>query len=132
MADLKWNDEEIFTRVATTVEDRMERACIVVRDNVKILLNRGNSRGTDPSKPGEPPKKVSGRLFRSVSYRVAKDADGNAVGLVGSNVPYEPRLELGFAGTDSLGRKYRQAPRPAFRPGYYRSIEALKKIFGIR
>lgn len=132
MAQFEWYDDEVFDRVAASAEARMERACIVVRDNVKVLINRGNSAGTNPSKPGEPPKKVTGRFFRSVNYRVAKDANGDVVGLVGSDVPYQPRLELGYAGTDSLGRKYHTAPRPSFRPGYLRSVAVLKKIFGVK
>jgi hypothetical protein len=36
--------------------------------------------------------------------------------LVGTNVEYARRLELGFAGTDALGRTYNQPARPYLRP----------------
>lgn len=36
---------------------------------------------------------------------------------VGTDVPYARRIELGFMGTDSLGRTYHQPARPYLRPG---------------
>jgi hypothetical protein len=41
-------------------------------------------------------------------------ADKDSVNF-GSNVVYAARYELGFTGTDSLGRSYNQAPRPFLR-----------------
>lgn len=34
------------------------------------------------------------------------------------NLPYAKRIEFGFHGTDSLGRKYNQAAQPYLRPAY--------------
>lgn len=130
-AHLLWHDVAVIKAAQGTVVQRMEKAVIVVRDNVKLLSNRGNTTGKDPSLPGEPPKKVTGRFFRSVSSRVTADANGNVVGLIGSDVPYQPRLELGFVGTDSRGRVYHQAPRPSFRPALDKSRSVIKSIFGI-
>ena len=31
---------------------------------VKVAINRGNRTGRNPSLPGEPPKKVTGNLFK--------------------------------------------------------------------
>lgn len=50
-----------------------------------------NRRGLDPSKPGEYPKRVSGRLIRSMSWRFESDL----VALVGTSLGYGAALELG-------------------------------------
>lgn len=126
----EWKAQAILKAAEGVVEKRMERACIVVRDQVKVLVNRGNPTGKDPSLPGEPPKKVSGRFFGSVSYRVVHQGEA-VIGQVGSDVPYQPRLELGFVGADSLGRVYHQAPRPAFRPALTLQQANIRKIFGM-
>jgi hypothetical protein len=128
---IQWNVEQVLKLSTGAVEERMARAVILVRDQVKVLINRGNKDGTNPSAPGEPPKKVTGQLQRTVTSRVTKDKDGNVVGLVGSNVPYEPRLELGFSGTDSLGRTYHQLPRPAFRPALEMQKSRIRQILGV-
>jgi hypothetical protein len=127
---LIWHEEAIVKAAQGSVEARMGRAVIVVRDQVKVLINRGNATGRDPSAPGEPPKKVSGRLFKSISSLVTLEANGNVIGLIGSDAPYAARLELGFVGTDRLGRVYNQAPRPAFRPALAMSLGTIKRIFG--
>lgn len=125
-----WRDKAIRAAAQGATFDRMQKAVIMTRDQIKVLINRGNRRGDNPSAPGEPPKKVSGRLFKAVTSRVVY-RDGQVVGLIGADVPYEPRLELGFYGTDSRGRVYRQAPRPGFRIGLQMSLPALRRIFGI-
>lgn len=47
--------------------------------------------------------------------------------LVGSDVPYGPRLEYGFVGRDRLGRNYHQGPRPHWRPAIEASKDAQLK-----
>lgn len=42
---------------------------------------------------------------------------------------YSRRLELGFEGTDSLGRRYHQPPYPYFRPAYDRVMQDGPDIF---
>lgn len=126
-----WQDLAVIKAVQGTLEQRMAAAAIVVRDQVKVLSNRGNADGKNPSLPGEPPKKVSGRFFKSVTSQVVRDTDGSVLGLIGTDVPYQPRLELGFVGTDSKGRVYHQAPRPAFRPALEMSRQRIRQILGV-
>ena len=57
----------------------------------------------------------TGNYRRSIRSTAAHEGDVIAV-YVGSNEPYGRRLELGFVGTDKLGRRYNQAPRPHLRP----------------
>lgn len=127
----RWNDRQIKSTVSKDVARRMDRAVIFLRDEVKRSINRGNPRGTNPSLPGEPPKKVSSRLFQSISKAVIV-LPNEIVGVYGSNVVYALRLELGFTGIDSLGRRYDQAPRPYIRPAYQNNKDRLRKILGVR
>jgi len=55
---------------------------------------------------------------------------GEFVGAVGTNVEYARRLELGFVGTDSLGRNYNQKPRPHLIPAYERNRLKILAKFG--
>ncbi len=64
-------------------------------------------------RPG--PNAPTGDYRRSINRRVIK---GTLVseGYVGTDKPQGRRLELGFSGTDSLGRSYDQPPYPHFGP----------------
>jgi hypothetical protein len=50
--------------------------------------------------------------------------------LVGTDVEYGPRLEYGFCGVDSLGRKYHQAARPHARPAFENNRDKVEKEIG--
>jgi HK97 gp10 family phage protein len=46
---------------------------------------------------------------------------------IGSKLEYAPRIEYGFTGTDSLGRRYNQPPEPFLRPAWdEHRAEAIK------
>jgi hypothetical protein len=64
----------------------------------------------------------TGRLRSSISHELGRDVRGLHA-RVGSNVVYARRIELGFDGVDSLGRRYSQHPRPYLRA-------ALAQVFG--
>lgn len=124
-----WTPSVIEAAALKRTEQRMQVANQVVVGNVKRLINRGNPRGTNPSAPGEPPKKVTARLFNSIASRVERQGK-QVIGIVGSALKYARRLELGFVGRDSLGRNVDQAPRPYLRPGLTMSLQRIKKIIG--
>jgi len=123
----EWHDKLIIKKVLDIQERRMRLATQVVIGNVKRLINRGNITGKDPSAPGEPPKKVTARLFNSITDEVVR-TDTEVIGAVGTNVDYARRLEKGFVGRDSLGRIYDQAPRPFLAPGLHKSLEQVRRI----
>jgi HK97 gp10 family phage protein len=56
------------------------------------LTKQDNLHGDNPSQPGEPPAKVTGRLSASISHQTDKD---KLIEYVGSNVRYAKFLELG-------------------------------------
>jgi len=57
-----------------------------------------------------------------------------AAASVGTNAPQGRRLEYGFVGVDSLGRRYNQRPyphvEPAMGPGEQRLLDELADDFG--
>ena len=57
----------------------------------------------------------TGVYRRSIRYRM-RDQSGTKVAVITSTRPQARRLELGFRGTDSLGRTYDQKPRPHWTP----------------
>lgn len=128
-----WRANVVVGATQKELVRRMGQAVVAVRDQVKVLSNVGNPTGLSPSAPGEPPRKVSGTFFRSVTGGPKTvSIEGIAVvGRVGTNVPYQPRLELGFHGTDSLGRRYAQAPRPAFRPALAMQLSNVRRLLAV-
>jgi len=65
-----------------------------------------------PPRPGG--NKTSGNLKRSIGAE-PENAE-KTVWVVGTNVEYAARIEFGFNDTDSLGRRYHQAPQPYLTP----------------
>jgi hypothetical protein len=129
MPILEWNAGRFNQLIADKVEHGMELACIYVESEAKREVSRGNIHGDNPSLPGEPPKVVSGTMRANISHQVVRNAD-TISGFIGvrENVAYARRLELGFVGTDSLGRTYDQAPRPFLRPALLRSRDKIVEL----
>lgn len=66
-------------------------------------------------RPG--PEVVTGTLRRGITHDpITPWGVGGWQTRVGPTVIYSRRIELGFAGTDSLGRRYNQPPYPYFGP----------------
>ena len=90
-----------------------------------IHVGRGTATGdvtsnvTDPEKSeGAAPLANSG-TYKSQGYAdIVKDlrTGSRSVVTVGTKVPYAARLEFGYKGPDSLGRKFNQKARPYMRP----------------
>lgn len=97
-----------------------------------VVRPGGRLVGLDPSKPGEPPKVLYGRLRQSIKAAIARmgtNAFSAKLSLkVGSNVEYARRLEYGFVGQDSLGRNISQAPRPFFRPALREEFKTMAEM----
>lgn len=127
----KWYGEKIVEAALDVEEKRMEKAGEVVVGNVKRLLNRGNPTGKNPSAPGEPPRKVTARLFMSITKKIIRTKT-DITCWVGTNVKYAQRLEKGFVGKDSAGRTIDQKPRPFLVPGLANSMAAVKRILGAK
>lgn len=120
---------EHFQALASRSRDRVSRA--VYRTGLMLQTKvRGNASG----RPG--PFVQTGDYRRGISV-LNGTSQGMPVSIVYSNSPQAARLEYGFDGVDSLGRKYNQPPYPHWGPAmrdtekfFHRSItEALKGSF---
>lgn len=73
-------------------------------------------------RPG--PEAVTGNLRRSINRHTTMTVTVSQCE-VGSSAPQARRLELGFHGTDALGRRYNQPPYPFLGP----ALEAVEGPF---
>lgn len=105
---LDWHGDEALAHVRARAVRGLTRAAITVARRAKELLSvagtavrskggRGKRKGSRVygavrSKPGEPPRKQTGRLRAAVTYEV--DA-ATLTARVGTNLPYGKHLELG-------------------------------------
>lgn len=137
---VKWNTSALKRSTVGEVVKRMQLATQVVVGETKRSLNRGQKTrmskrgrrvGLDPSKPGEPPKKVESDLFKSITDQV-EVTDNEIIGRVGTNDVKARRLELGFLGVDKKGRKVFQQERPFLRPALRKMRGKIARILGVR
>ena len=129
MTRVVWRGRKVFSKTKAETTIRMGQAVLFVQGQTKELLNRsqplrrlssGIRVGLDPSKPGEPPKRVEGSLLRSITTQVEVTTQ-RIIGRIGTNIEYARFLELGTS---------RIRPRPYLRPALRKSQPALKKILG--
>jgi hypothetical protein len=81
------------------------------------LLQTAVRRHASKPRTGPPgPRLQTGNYVRSINRRTTNTGAFSTTE-VGTNAPQGRRLELGFTGTDSLGREYDQPPYPHFEPG---------------
>lgn len=127
----KWRSRELVNELMRMQEERMGKAAALVQRAVKSKLNRGAGKSGQSSKPGEPPRKRSGRLYDSIFFQVIRQGD-EIIGVIYSDAPHARRMELGFVGVDSLGRTYDQKPRPYLRPAFAETADKVKEILGAK
>lgn len=77
------------------------------------VILQGRVKANAAGRPG--PRMQTGDYNRSISLRVGMDGMAVAAS-VGTVRPQGRRLEMGFVGTDSLGRSYNQKALPHFGP----------------
>ena len=83
----------------------------------KAVLAAATAYAGDVAKSSSTPVKT-GQYRSSIRADPPVEEFGGPVSYVGSPMPQTRRLEFGFAGADSLGRVYSQAPRPHWRPAF--------------
>ena len=80
-------------------------------------------------KGGSFPNLRTGNLYRSLADPgpvIVSKTQTRVEMAVGSSMDYARRLEKGFVGTDSRGRRYHQAPRPFLRPALDNNTEKIE------
>ena len=110
---LKWDGDATRARIRSALAKRVSLASLSVWNHAKGLINvegtavrakavrRGGKvvhrkgsliHGANPSAPGDPPRKQTGRLLGSVAWEVDPET---LTGRVGTNLDYGRWLELG-------------------------------------
>jgi hypothetical protein len=113
--------EEVTNAITYKLQRNMILACqLVERDAKKNVSKTGF----------EHPQVQTGRLRASITYRVIAEDVHKLWGEIGSNVVYAKRLEFGFIGVDSLGRRYNQPPYPWLFPALESNREKIVKLLG--
>ena len=124
---VSWRPRQVTAGLVTEVAARMEVAVTFAQTEARSSMTTGNQGGANPSPPGSPPHIGTGALRASIMGKTIVNLL-EVVGVLYSNVPYALRQELGFVGTDALGRRYSQAPRPFLRPAIF---DNQARIFAI-
>lgn len=126
-----WYGKELEIEVADVSTQAISKGCFYVERDAKPLC---------PFKTSRLKNSISSNWYGSGMNKgkvapPAKAEDGieqptkKLTGYVGSNVEYARRIELGFVGTDSLGRKYNQKPRPYLRPALEKNRKRIMELF---
>ena len=113
------------TRVATGIGGH------VIEANAKRQFE-GNHPPGQPHIGGNKPNVASGTLYRSITL-VPPMPEPLGLGIwrvsVAPTTKYGRRIELGFRGADSLGRRFNQPPYPFMQPGLEQAIPILSTVF---
>jgi len=116
----KWNDKEVKKEVLDESGKAVLKACYWVEADAKHLVHfittrlRGST-SVNWSGSGLAKGKVSGAAKSNDGIGQPGSKPDKFTGVVGSNVEYARRYDMGFVGTDALGRKYNQSPRAYLR-----------------
>ena len=112
---------------------------IATREGADLLKEaiQANMRGPMPPKAGgSDPAYRTGNLYDSVKMKILSGSIGLGrwnyeISMDSGQAPYARRIELGFTGTDSIGRSYNQPPYPYFHKGVEQAVDAglIDRIF---
>ena len=134
---VRWDQAKVERAVRILVEERMRLAMITLTNEIQTKISRGQPtersgrtlRGLDPSRPGDPPKVVTGDLRKSVRSDVTSSPT-SVVGRAGATTPYARALEFGVFAKISFGPGAGLAPRPYLRPALHENFRRLVNIIG--
>lgn len=117
-----WKDKLVIAEVNMVARKTLADACNLVVNVTRSSIGTVSA----PSPAGHAPATVSGDLKRKTQAELHPT---KLYGRVGNNIDYGRRLELGFTGVDSIGRRYNQAPRPYLRPALHKCEAAIALMF---
>lgn len=121
-------DTSSLDKIEADFKKNLQKAALFVKGKIKEKINRSQNyvrtkgpggvyyHGQDPSLPGEPPKRVTGQLVRSIATQQAPDGMN---WLVGTNLAYGLYLEFGTS---------KMAARPWLRSTLEENKEAILNI----
>lgn len=93
---LNWTPKNVYRDLNKHLMQTMTKVALYLEGEVKKLISRGNLTGSNPSRPGEPPKVRTGTLRANISYDVSM-VSGTVVATLGVRKgpanAYAPLLE---------------------------------------
>lgn len=121
-----WTGVEEAKRALEKMVDQANKASEEIVTKGAFMIQRESNANFDKS-PG--PRNRTGNLRQSIRPDPArKESTGVYSILIGPRKVYGRRVELGFSGTDSLGRTYNQRPHPYFTPAVQKVKPQLEKL----
>jgi len=133
---MKDNTRNILNEVDKRVSQKLRKAALMVERTAKQMC---------PVLTGTLKRSIISNWYgaagsRSVSWSENKkkgikagktkiNPQSNKRAVIGTNIEYARRIELGFTGKDKLGRHYNQAAKPYLRPALEANMAAIKRLF---
>lgn len=128
IGDVEKAFDRIIAKASATSREIVRESAILVESATKGNFEGSHAKG-EPHVGGDKPNVVTGTLRRSIRHDpIAPDGLTGAFTLVGPSVVYARRVELGFTGTDSKGRRYSQPPHAYFAPGVRDKQDEMHEI----
>lgn len=123
LKELKNAFRELDAEFSDILADAVSEAAAVVEREAKLNSERGGDNF---------PHRITGNLMNSIKEIRVTKKKYYVESQVGSDMVYAPRLEFGFVGTDKLGRRYNQRPRPYLRPALDENTVQIQKAFELK
>jgi HK97 gp10 family phage protein len=123
LKELKNAFRELDAEFSDILADAVSEAAAVVEREAKLNSERGGDNF---------PHRITGNLMNSIKEIRVTKKKYYVESQVGSDMVYAPRLEFGFVGTDKLGRRYNQRPRPYLRPALDENTVQIQKAFQLK
>jgi HK97 gp10 family phage protein len=124
----------MIAKTISNLEKSQNKLLDEAANHVKNAMKRKVSARGGSSKPGDPPRRDSGDLYRGI--KTAKRGDARLVG-VGKPAQHAhllefgtgPRIVLNYAGKKGVRKDVgRVVPRPFMRPTFVEESDAVEKI----
>jgi len=125
--DIKWHPAIVVNATKAEMKKRMHQSMLILAGIVQKKISQNAPRDKKSGKvkraspPPAVPRLITGALRKSIVADVVTEPNA-VVGRVGSNLVYAWRLELGFTGTDKLGRNVDAKERPFLRPALFENL----------
>jgi HK97 gp10 family phage protein len=127
--------KDLYAALETAQKDADAASKEIVTQGAALIQKKaqanfeGSHRKGQPHTGGDHPNVVTGYLRRSIRMTPVTSYGAGTWGTtVGPTSVYGRRVELGFRGTDSLGRRYNQPAFPYFTPAVEEVTPDLEEL----
>ena len=131
-SDFEAQIDAIIAAATAAAEATVTNGAHLIERYAKSNFGPAHAKGS-PKSVFDKPQSVTGTLRRSITVlSVTKVGSGEFQATVAPTVIYGRRTELGFHGTDSLGRNYNNPGEPAYpylTPAVTKAIPDLQILF---